>query len=122
MRKNQVKGLMYDILDFMGYKNPLEYSSINKKIEVNLLTKEVLGTADEDISKFYHEKIDWFQKRVKKLAGLNDFKEAKILVQNNTEKIIITFKSEHFSDKRVFGMELNKIAKRFKSYKKEKKR
>lgn len=112
MRKNQVKGLINDLLDLSNWKNPLEFVSVPKKIKVNLLKKQVLGTDDDDLHDFYHEKIDWFQERVRKLDGFKDFQKAIINVIGFKEKVEIIFKQESFQGERVFGEDRSEIIKR----------
>jgi len=103
VRKNQIKGIINDLLDLNGYRNPLGKISLKNKLEANLLTKELLSVDEDDVYKFYLEKISWFHNRIKELKGnLKDFEEAKIIASLNKETIKITYKGEKFSDRVVW--------------------
>jgi len=116
MRKNQINGLIHDLLNLGDWKNPSDRSIFEGKINVNLISKEILGTDEEEFIKFYREKIDWFQNMVKRLDGLKDFQKANIFVQNAKEKVKIIFKGEEFSGEKFYGEDLKQMEKRFKSY------
>lgn len=119
MRKNQINGLIHDLLNLESYINPLDREFVDKRFEVSLLKNEISGNADDEGTlKFYQKKIKWFKNRVKKLGGLKDFQEAKIFVYGSKEKIKIIFKGEEFSGEKVFGQTLEEMEKRFNSYEK----
>lgn len=103
MRKKDINGLINDILGYLGWRNPLSRIFLPRKVEVDLLSKEVLGVDKDDIFKFYHEKINWFHNRIKYLKGeLKDFKKAKIEVYGAKEKIKIIYKGSQYSDEVIF--------------------
>jgi hypothetical protein len=103
MRKNQISGVIHDILGYLEYRSPISRIFLGIKIEVNLLNKEIFGVDEDDIFKCYHEKIDWFHNRIKNLKGnLKDFKKAKLYVYGAKEKVEITYKDSDFSNEIIF--------------------
>ena len=102
MKKREIKGLMHDLLRYLDWRNPASRVFIGKKLEVDLLTKEVFCDED-DVFRFYHEKIDWFHLRLKQLnANLDYFSKAQIIVDSVKEKIDIVYKDEGYSDEIFF--------------------
>ena len=118
MRKNQIKGILHDLLRFGDWKNPLEYAELKKKVEVNLINGVISKYEDEDIFEFFNDKVRWFKDRVEKLGGnLSDFHSAKIFLEGLTEKVEVVYKEEKFSDSIVWGATLKAMEERFKKHK-----
>lgn len=116
MKINQIKGIVHDLLYLENWKNPMEGWSLKNKFEIDLLKKEIIRIdikIENDIFwEIYSNKINWFQNRIKELNGdLNDFQEAKIYVENNTERVDIVFKNKHFSENMLFGEDYEKTEK-----------
>ncbi|MBU2503523.1 MAG: hypothetical protein KJ879_00515 [Nanoarchaeota archaeon] len=106
MRKNQISGIIHNLLHLSGWQHPLGYISLPRKFEINLLNGEIKYlkgySEDDDLGKFYKEKQEWFVERVKKFGGkLSDFKEAKIKVIGAKEKVIINYKDKSFEGEEV---------------------
>jgi len=102
MRKNEIKGIIHDMLYISEWRNPLAYASLKNKVIINLIKGDVLGVEEDDIHKLYHEKIDWFKETIKKRgAKLTEFEEAKIILVGGKEKIEITFRGETFTGELV---------------------
>ncbi|MFH1311567.1 MAG: hypothetical protein ABIH65_04135 [Nanoarchaeota archaeon] len=102
MRKNEIKGIIHDLLNISEWRNPLAYASLKNKVTINLIKGDVLGVDEDDIHKLYHEKIDWFKKTIKKRgAKLIEFEKAVITIVGAKEKIEITFRGETFTGELV---------------------
>jgi len=79
MKKKEIKGLIHDLLDLRIWRHPLELIFLNRKVEVNLLTGEVLGLDEDSLWELYKEKEAWFKERVGE--DISHFEEAKIFTQ-----------------------------------------
>lgn len=105
MRKKEIKGLVHDLLHYLEWRNPLKDIFLKKKIEVDLISKEVIGSSEDDLFDFYHEKIDWFHDKIKATkTDMSDFKEAKIIVFGSKEEVKIIFKDSEFTGNLVIDM------------------
>ena len=64
----------------------------------------MLGANKDDLWKFYHKKIIWFQNRINDLnIKEGEIDKAMIVVEGFKEKIEIQFKGEIYFDETVFG-------------------
>lgn len=103
MRKKDVRGMVNDLLHLNEDFNPLDNITLKDKLEANLVTGEIFYVDEDDVYKFYKQKVFWFKDRVEILNGnLGDFKKARILVHLNKETVKINYKGEEFSESRVF--------------------
>ncbi len=103
MRKNQVKGIINDLLNLEDWKNPLQIFFIENKFKINLLNGEIEYLEEDSVSELYKEKINWFIERIKNLKGdLKDFEKAEIVVFGKKEKIEIVYKGEKFEGEVVY--------------------
>jgi hypothetical protein len=100
MKKKEIKGIIHDLLELRGWKNPLENIFVDRKIEVNLLTGEIFGLEQDSLWKLYKEKSEWFKNRVG--SAIKDFEEAKILAYGAEEKIKIVFREKTFEDSKIY--------------------
>lgn len=97
MRKSDINGILYDILDLNNWVNPLYRIKIPEKFEIDLLTGKTNQKEEDSLTEFYNAKRKWFLNRVKKLDGnLNDFQEAKIIAFGNNEKIILVYQNKKY--------------------------
>jgi len=103
MRKKDINGILYDILDLRNWETPLNYFSIPYKVEINLLTGKLNVVEEDNVTNLLKEKRKWFKERVRKLKGrLSDFEKAKIIIFGAKEKIEINFKDTEFKKERIF--------------------
>ena len=98
MRKNEIKGIIHDLLNLSEWRNPLNYISVPKKVTIDLIKRGVVGVDNDSLYRLYHEKIDWFKKTIKKRgAKLGDFEKAEIILIGAKEKVEMIFRGESFS-------------------------
>ncbi|MFH1325381.1 MAG: hypothetical protein ABIH49_01250 [archaeon] len=103
MRKNQVKGIMYDFLDYRSYMNPTNNVWLKNKLEINLKNSNIKYIGERDsISEFFKGKRKWFLSRIRKLGGkVTDFEEVKLIVFGAKEKLTIKYKGSSFKGERL---------------------
>lgn len=103
MRKNQIKGVVHDLLHLLEDFHLLNYIWLKNKFELNLLTGKINYPGDDSISDFFKKKREWFIHRIKSLNGnLSDFETAKIICFGAKEKVEIVYKGEKFEDEIVY--------------------
>ncbi|MBT7705908.1 hypothetical protein HN747_00525 [archaeon] len=101
MKKNEIKGIIHDLLDLRVWKHPLVNIFLNQKAKVNLLTGEVFGLDKDSLWELYKEKAAWFKERVGE--AITDFENAEILIGGAREIVKIKFRGEDFEDSRIYG-------------------
>ncbi|MEI7718834.1 MAG: hypothetical protein WCI72_03115 [archaeon] len=103
MRKNQIKGMINDLLELSSWEHPLTHFSEIDEVKVDLLSGEVFYPDEDNVWKFYKGKAEWFRKRIKELKSESEFQKAILIVNNHKERVEITFKNENFSGEKQFG-------------------
>lgn len=103
MRKNDIKGIVHDLLHIFDWRNPLERFTIKNKFVIDLVSGEIDYVEEDDLNRIYNEKREWFIERVENLGGnLEDFDKAIISVFGNKEKVEIVYKGKEFKDELVY--------------------
>lgn len=116
MRKNQIKGIINDFLDFNKEHSPLNHISINYKLELDLKSNKFNISHEDDVVRFYRNKSKWLLNRIDKLKGdIRDFEIIKIIALKRKEKLIIVYEGEKFEREFDYkNTERDKLLKKFK--------
>jgi hypothetical protein len=97
MRKNQVNGILNDLIKLNSWNSPANSMWIPKKYEINLITGKVKPIIGNDISEYLDYKSKWFKERIRELDGdLKDFQKAAITLFGAREKAVLIYKGEEF--------------------------
>jgi len=98
-----MNGILYDIMDMRGWKNPIGmFRTINKYV-LDLLSGKFNWEEEDSITELLEEKRNWFLERIKKLKGKkSDFEKAVISVSFGKEKVEIIYKGKKFENARVW--------------------
>ena len=97
MKSSELKGVVNDLLHLGEDFNPIVYVFIQNKLEADLLDSTIIYPEQDDVWKFYKDKITWFQNRIISLKGnLLDFESAGIRVFGHEERAKIIYKGKIF--------------------------
>ena len=104
MRKNEIKGIINDLLDLRSWRNPVSRVWVKEKVVFNLLSGEGNVLEEDSIVELLRERRNWFLERVKSLSGdIKDFGEATFEIYGAKEKVKIVYKGESFEGDVVHG-------------------
>jgi hypothetical protein len=98
MKKNQIKSILHDILEFMNYRSPLPMIHFKGKLKFDLISGKTDYNEDDSLTDILKEKRRWFLERVDNFGGeLKDFNMAEIIIEGNKEIVKIIYKKEEYS-------------------------
>ncbi len=104
MKSSQLKGVVNDLVHLGEDFNPIVYAFIQNKLETDLIDGTIIYPEQDDVWKFYKDKIKWFKERILSLKGkLEDFEEAKIRVFGHEEKVRLKYKGKIFEGRIVLN-------------------
>ena len=96
MNKNQIKGLINDLLSLNDANNPLDYFDNLEDLEIDLLKKTINYPKKDELYDFYTYKMEWFNKRIDQLNAKSEFNSGKIKVSEKLETAELKFNNETF--------------------------